>query len=86
VPASVIAAQQAQEAASQKKNEPAPSSNPGAVIGNADLAAIVDIAWSGIGVPYVSGGSSLSGFDCSGYTSWVYRQVGISIPRFILLS
>lgn len=81
VPASVIAAQQAQEAASQKKNEPAPSSNPGAVIGNADLAAIVDIAWSGIGVPYVSGGSSLSGFDCSGYTSWVYRQVGINIPR-----
>ena len=42
---------------------------------------IVGIAQSMFGVPYVYGGSDPSGFDCSGFTSWVYRQAGISIPR-----
>ncbi len=44
-------------------------------------SGIVGIAQSMFGVPYVYGGSSSSGFDCSGFTSWVYRQAGISIPR-----
>lgn len=42
---------------------------------------LVAAAKSALGVPYVYGGSSLSGFDCSGLTQWVYKQVGISIPR-----
>ena len=34
-----------------------------------------------LGVPYVFGGTSTSGFDCSGYTQHVFAMLGISIPR-----
>ena len=44
-------------------------------------SGIVGIAQSLFGIPYVYGGSSPSGFDCSGFTSYVYRKAGISIPR-----
>jgi len=34
-----------------------------------------------MGAPYVWGGNGPNVFDCSGLTSWAYRQVGITIPR-----
>jgi len=42
---------------------------------------VVDIALQYLGVPYVWGGSSPSGFDCSGLTQYCYKQIGVSIPR-----
>lgn len=43
--------------------------------------SIVSTARKGIGVPYVWAGSSRSGWDCSGFTSWVYAQHGIDLPH-----
>lgn len=42
---------------------------------------IVNIARSKVGAPYVYGAAGPNAFDCSGFTSWVYSQAGISIPR-----
>lgn len=50
---------------------PAPRSN----------SSVVSIAMGLRGTPYRYGGTSRSGFDCSGFTQYVYRQAGKSIPR-----
>ncbi len=42
---------------------------------------VIGIAKQYVGVPYVSGGTSPSGWDCSGYTQFVFAKVGVSLPR-----
>lgn len=44
-------------------------------------SSIIAVAARYLGVPYVSGGTTPRGFDCSGYTRYVYAQVDVKIPR-----
>ena len=44
-------------------------------------STVVAIAAAYTGIPYRRGGTGPGGFDCSGYTSFVYRKAGKSIPR-----
>jgi cell wall-associated NlpC family hydrolase len=47
----------------------------------APRSAIVSVARKYLGARYVWGATGPQTFDCSGFTSYVYRQVGVSIPR-----
>lgn len=42
---------------------------------------IIEKAANYLGTPYLYGGSSPSGFDCSGFTQYIYKQFGISLYR-----
>jgi len=44
-------------------------------------ARAVALARHELGVPYVWGGESPAGFDCSGLVAWVYGRLGVSLPR-----
>ncbi len=60
--------------------EPQPET-PSVDYSNNSGSGIVASAYKYIGVPYVWGGTSPSGFDCSGFVQYVYRENGISLPR-----
>ena len=42
---------------------------------------VVSFAESLVGVPYVYGGTTPSGFDCSGFVQYVYSHFGVNLPR-----
>jgi cell wall-associated NlpC family hydrolase len=45
-------------------------------------SSVVGVAMQYLGTPYAWGGSSPSGFDCSGFVAYVFGQVGISLPHY----
>ena len=48
----------------------------------ARYSSTAGIAMQYLGVPYVWGGASPHGFDCSGLVMYVYAQVGVSLPHY----
>jgi len=66
-------------AAEEQYEEPAAEPVAGGASGSGE--SVVATARSLMGVPYVYGGADPSGFDCSGFTMYVYGQFGISLPH-----
>ena len=83
----------AQAKAAAKNHQPAPEPAPssGSSDGSSTPSApapppsshsnVVSIALQYLGVPYVWGGASPSGFDCSGLTMYAYAKVGVYLPH-----
>lgn len=59
-------------------SQPAPKPKP---VEKSSSQKAVDFAKSRQGTPYVYGGTTDAGYDCSGFTQAAYRSAGVNIPR-----
>lgn len=61
--------------------KPLPEPEVPSVAGATARATIVQAALSEAGTPYVWGGNTTEGWDCSGFVKWAYKQAGINTAR-----
>lgn len=71
----------AQSAPSYSYSEPSSDSYSEPSYDGVASSDIVSVAKQYLGVPYVWGGTSPSGFDCSGFVQYVFRKCGYSVTR-----
>lgn len=82
------AQEQAAQAQAQSEAQAASRSSERAAISvptapaSATGQALANYALQFQGYPYVAGGNTPSGWDCSGFVQWVFAQFGVSLPHY----
>jgi cell wall-associated NlpC family hydrolase len=80
--AAQAAAQEAASSSSSSSSSVGGSPIPPPPAPNANVATVLQAAYSMIGTPYQYGGSSPeTGFDCSGFTMWAWSHAGVYLPH-----
>lgn len=74
-------AQEAKKTASSSTKITASRGSSAATVSAEKAQEIIEYGKQFMGVKYVFGGASPSGFDCSGFTMYVYNKFGISLPH-----
>lgn len=80
-PAKAVQATQAPKPSNINTKPVNVAATPKQQVSRSGSSTLVNNALSLQGVPYVFGGSSTKGFDCSGYTQYVFKGSGSSLPR-----
>ncbi len=73
---------QAESRTASRSSERADISSVPTAPASATGQALADYALQFQGYPYVSGGNTPSGWDCSGFVQWVFAQFGVSLPHY----
>ena len=73
---------QAEAQTASRSSERADISSVPTAPASATGQALADYALQFQGYPYVSGGNTPSGWDCSGFVQWVFAQFGVSLPHY----
>jgi len=78
---SAAAASSPSSPSSGEPSTPSSAAGPAPATPLTSESTLVGTALSLRGVPYRNGGSDPNGFDCSGFTQWVFARQGIALPR-----
>ena len=70
-----------QEESEDSSSSTTTSSSSDSSSNNGTVNKVISLAKGKVGNRYVWGATGPNTFDCSGFTQWLYKQVGISIPR-----
>lgn len=73
---------QAEAQTASRSSERADISSVPTAPASATGQALADYALQFQGYPYVAGGNTPSGWDCSGFVQWVFAQFGVSLPHY----
>lgn len=77
----IIKQREASQTQSQTQSSSVPVNRGDSAVVSGNASSVIGYAYNFLGTPYVYGATGPGTFDCSGFTSYVYRKFGVNIGR-----